>query len=74
MGLSTVRELLPKAAGSVYKLVRIASSGLWRSVNGAKLVPADANAKLTTIALDEIRAGKVVEESMEEEYRPKRRG
>ena len=72
MGYQPLEELLPKSAGSVYKLVRIASKrALEISETGAKLISASSNAKLTTVALDEIRAGKVVEKSMEEEFEPK---
>jgi len=56
MGYQPLEELLPKAAGKPYiNWFRIASKrALEISETGAKLVPADANAKLTTIALDEI--------------------
>ena len=72
MGYQPLEELLPKAGGSVYKLVRIASKrALEISETGGKMVAAGANAKLTTIALDEIRAGKVFEGSVEKEFQGK---
>lgn len=75
MGYQPLEELLPKAAGSVYKLVRIASKrALEISETGLRLVPSSSNSKLTTVALDEIRAGFVVEKSMEKEYQPKAAG
>ena len=67
MAYQPLEELLPKSGWSVYKLVRIASKrALEISETGAKLVPAPANAKLTTIALEEIRAAKVVEKETAE--------
>ena len=75
MAYQPLEELLPKAGGSVYKLVRIASKrALQISETGVKPVGVSANAKLTTVALDEIRAGQVVEKSVEEEFRPKTNG
>ncbi len=62
MGYQPLEELLPKAGGSVYKLVRIASKrALEISNTGAKLIQAPIDAKLATVALDEIRQGKVLE-------------
>jgi len=41
------------------------------SETGAKLVDAPANQKLATVALDEIRAGKVVDQDVAKEFEPK---
>ena len=61
MAYIPIESLLPKAEGSIYKLVRLASK---RSVeladNKPNLVSAPPTQKLTTIALKEIAAGKVV--------------
>ncbi len=70
MAYQPLEELLPKAAGSVYKLVRIASKrALEISETNVRLVPSSSNTKLATVALDEIRAGKVVEKSCEKEFK-----
>jgi DNA-directed RNA polymerase omega subunit len=62
MGYQPLEELLPKTNFSIYRLVRLASKrSLELSENGAKLVHAPLNQKLTTTALEEIRAGKVVD-------------
>ena len=62
MAYQPLEELLPKASNSVYRLVRLASMRATEiAATGVKLVPASADQKLTTTALDEIRAGKVVE-------------
>ena len=72
MGYQPLERLLPKAGGSVYKLVRIASKrALQISESGVKLPGVSANTKLATVALDEISAGKVVEKSVEKEFDPK---
>lgn len=71
MGYQPLEDLLPKAGGSVYKLMRIASKrALEISETGAKMVEAPSNAKLTTVAFEEIRQGKVVEESVSKEFEP----
>jgi DNA-directed RNA polymerase omega subunit len=62
MAYQPLEELLPKASNSVYRLVRLASMRATElATTGAKLVQAPADQKLATTALDEIRAGKVVE-------------
>jgi len=62
MAYQPLEELLPKAGNSVYRLVRLASMRATElATTGGKLVQASAEQKLATTALDEIRAGKVVE-------------
>jgi len=62
MAYQPLEELLPKASNSVYRLVRLASMRATElATTGVKLVQAPADQKLATTALDEIRAGKVVE-------------
>ena len=62
MAYQPLEELLPKASMSIYRLVRLASMRAEElATTGVKLVQAPADQKLTTTALDEIRAGKVVE-------------
>lgn len=61
MGTKPIEELLPKAGGSVYSLIRIASERALELSDGKKpLVDVELNTKLTTIALEEIKTGKVV--------------
>lgn len=72
MAYQPLEHLLPKAAGSVYKLVRMASNrSLEISETGNRLVTMPLNTKLTTVALNEIRNGKVVEKSCSKEFDPK---
>ena len=62
MGYQPLEDLLPRANMSIYRLVRLASKrALELSENGAKLVNAPAEQKLTTTALEEIKQGKVVD-------------
>ena len=62
MAYQPLEELLPKASNSVYRLVRLASMRATElATTGEKLVSVPADQKLATTALDEIRAGKVVE-------------
>jgi len=74
MGYQPLEELLPKAGGSVYKLVRIASKRALQISDLGQLPGALVNTKLATIALDEIREGKVVEKSVEKQFQPKATG
>ena len=72
MGYQPLEELLPKAGGSVYKLVRIASKrALEISETGAKLINVPINTKLTTIALEEIHRAKVVEKDAAKDFERK---
>lgn len=67
MGYQPLEELLPKASNSVYRLVRLAAKrALELSENGAKLVNAPTEQKLTTTALEEIRQGKVIDKEVAE--------
>jgi DNA-directed RNA polymerase omega subunit len=66
MAYQPLEELLPKAGNSVYRLVRLASMRATElATTGVKLVQSPADQKLATTALDEIRAGKVVEKGMD---------
>lgn len=56
-----LERLLPQANHSVYKLVRMAARRAMELVDGnPKLVEASPSTKVTTIALNEIAAGRVV--------------
>ena len=62
MAYQPLEELLPKASMSVYRLVRLASMRATElATTGVRLVAGPADQKLATTALDEIRAGRVVE-------------
>lgn len=62
MGYQPLEDLLPKAGGSVYKLVRIASKrALEISETGNKMVSLPGVTKVTTVAFQEIREGKILE-------------
>lgn len=62
MGYQPIEDLLPRSNFSIYRLVRLASKrALELSENGAKLVNAPLDQKLTTTALEEIKQGKVVD-------------
>ncbi len=72
MAYQPLEELLPKSNFSIYRLVRIASKrALEIAETGANMVNAPTNQKLATTALDEIRAGKVVDLQVSKEFEPK---
>ena len=74
MAYQPLEELLPKTNYSIYRLVRMASKrALELSDNAARLVDAPANEKLATTALNEIRAGKVVDKQVAKEFDPKKK-
>jgi DNA-directed RNA polymerase omega subunit len=72
MAYQPLENLLPKASGSVYKLIRLASKRASELAdNKPNLIDAPASQKLTTVALREIGQGKVVLKACAEEFRPK---
>ena len=61
MGYQPLEELLPKAGGSIYKLVKLAANRAMELAEGKpKLIPSPSSDKVTTIALEEIMNSKVV--------------
>jgi DNA-directed RNA polymerase omega subunit len=70
MAYQPIEELLPKSGYSVYKLIRIAAKRSLELADGSpKLIDGVAiDAKTPTIALDEIRAGKVVLKDANNQY------
>ena len=57
-----LEEMLPRASGGVYRLARLASKrALEISQTGSSLSEKSGAQKLATVALDEIRAGKVMD-------------
>ena len=72
MGYQPIEELLPKSGYSIYKLVRLAAVRAIQLADGSPKLLHDvaADTKTPTIALDEIRAGKVVIKSVAAEFAP----
>lgn len=61
MSYQPLEYLLPKAGNSVYKLIRLAANRAMELADGKpRLVQKILSDKVTTIALEEIRQGKVV--------------
>lgn len=72
MGYPPIEDLLPKAGGSVYKLVRMAARRAIELADGnPKLIQVPDSEKTPTVALEEIRAGKVVLIDVADQFRPK---
>jgi DNA-directed RNA polymerase omega subunit len=60
MAYQPIEKLLPRANNSIYKLVLIAAKRAMELADGAqKLIDFPSSPKTTTIALDEVLAGKV---------------
>ena len=71
MAYQPLENLLPKAGGSVYKLIRLASKRASELAdNKPNLIDAPLSQKLTTTALKEIAAGKVVLEAVADQFKP----
>ena len=72
MGYPPIEDLLPKAGNSIYKLVRLAAHRAIELADGKqKLIDSTLAEKTTTVALEEIKAGKVVIGAVVDEYIPK---
>ena len=62
MAYQPLEDMLPKASGGVYRLSRLASKrALEIAATGSSIQEKNGTLKLATIALDEIRAGKVMD-------------
>ena len=74
MGYQPIEELLPKSGYSIYKLVRLAAVRAIQLADGSPKLIKDvaSDAKTPTIALDEIRAGKVVIRDVAAEFAPQK--
>ncbi len=72
MAYQPIEELLPKSDYSIYKLVRLATKRSLELADGSpKLIDGvHVDAKTPTVALDEIRAGKVVLKSVAAQFTP----
>ena len=67
MGYQSIEDLLSKADGSVYKLVRMASNRATELAEGKpRLIEKSASDKETSIALEEILQGKVISKTSAE--------
>ncbi len=63
----TIEELLPYAGGSVYRLVRMAANRATELSDGKPcLIKKPGSDKFTTIALEEIRQGKIESKQVSE--------
>lgn len=70
MVYSSLEELLPRSGGSVYRLSRMASLRALELAEGKPLLIDKINTdKVTTLALEEIRQGKVVTKEVAEKTR-----
>lgn len=71
MGYPAIEDLLPKAGNSIYKLVRLAADRAIELADGKKkLIEISAAAKTTTVALEEIKAGRVVLKEVADQFGP----
>lgn len=71
MGYPPLEDLLPKAGNSIYKLIRMAANRAVDLADGKpKLVDASAIPKVTTVALEEIKASKVVAKEVADQFKP----
>ena len=71
MGDQPLEDLLPKANYSIYKLVRMAANRAIELTDGSKrLVEVHNVEKSTTIALEEVKAGKVVLTEVADKFKP----
>jgi len=71
MGYPPLEDLLPKSGHSIYKLVRLAAKRATELAdNKPKLIEEPSLDKATTIALEEIQAGKVVLSDVAERFKP----
>ena len=71
MGYPPLEDLLPKANFSIYRLVRMAASRATELADGAlKLIETTPEEKTATIALEEIKAGKVVLTEVADQFKP----
>ena len=63
-----LEKLLPRAAGSMYRLVLLAAKRATELAEGMpKLIERPSNIKITTLALDEVLEGRVVLKGCEDQ-------
>src|SRR3989338_5741333 len=75
MGYPPIEDLLPKSGFSIYKLVRMAANRAMELADGKpKLIESPSSDKAPTVALEEIRAGKVVLREVAAQFGPKAEG
>ena len=74
MGYQPLEQLLPKANYSIYKLVCLAAKRAKELADGSpNLIEISSSAKTATIALEEIRAGRVVMKEVADQFDPLRK-
>ena len=72
MEYQPMEELLPKTGGSIFKLVRLASTRASELAEGRpKLIDVPMNTKIATVALEEILDAKVVLAEVADQFPPK---
>ena len=70
MGYPPIEELLPQAGNSIYKLVRMAANRAVDLSDGKpKMIENVSSQKVTTIALEEIRAKKLMVKEVSEQFK-----
>jgi DNA-directed RNA polymerase omega subunit len=70
MGYPPLEELLPKAGLSIYKLVRLAADRAIELADGKpRLIDIPSAEKTSTVALEEIRAGRVVLKDVADQFK-----
>ena len=71
MGYQPLEKLLPQAGYSIYKLVCMAAKRAKELADGSPpLISISSSAKTATVALEEIRAGKVVMKQVADQFDP----
>ncbi|MCK5214413.1 MAG: DNA-directed RNA polymerase subunit omega [Candidatus Omnitrophica bacterium] len=71
MGYPPLEDLLPKSNFSVYKLVRMAAIRALELADGKpKLMERPSGEKTPTVALEEIKAGRVVLKDVADQFKP----
>ena len=69
MGYPPLEELLPKADLSIYKLVRLAADRAIELADGKpRLIDIPSSEKTSTVALEEIRAGRIVLKDVADQF------
>ena len=72
MGYQPIEELLERSGGSIYRLVRMAANRALELAEGKPRLIKHASEKSTTVALEEIRAGKVVYKEVADKKKAKK--
>jgi len=69
MGYPPLEDLLPKSGFSIYKLIRMAANRAVELADGKpRLIETPSSPKTTTIALEEIKSGRVVAKEVADKF------